>query len=128
MPQGYLIAHVFTSDASIPVPEATVIITQKSKKGLVKLLATLITDESGKTQPIAIPTPELAASQAPSQERPFSIADVTAEHPLYERILVEDVQIFPDTVSVQNLQFIPLDEAPEVWNQTEIFNVLPQNL
>lgn len=126
--QGYLLARVFTSDAMIPVEDATVTVTQKTPDGLTELLAVWLTDESGATRSISIPTPDLAASQAPSKERPFSLVDVTAEHPQYERIIVEDVQIFPDTVSEQNLQFIPLDEAPEVWNQTETFNVTPQNL
>ena len=54
--------------------------------------------------------------------------DVTAEHPLYERIVVEDVQVFPDTVSMQNLQLIPLAEAPEAFDQTEVFPIPPQNL
>lgn len=126
--QGYLLAHVFTSDASIPIEDATVTVTQNSPNGLAELLAIWLTDESGKTKPIVIPTPDLAASQTPSQERPFSQVNATVEHPLYERIVVEDVQVFPDTVSVQNFKLIPLDEAPEVWNQTEVFDIPPQKL
>ena len=47
---------------------------------------------------------------------------------MYERIVVTDVQIFPNTVSEQILQFIPLNEFPEVWDQTESFDIPPQNL
>ena len=126
--QGYLLARVFTADANIPVEDATVTVTQPSPDGLTELLALWLTDESGKTQSIAIPTPDPAASQAPSPERPFSLVNITAEHPLYERIVVTDVQIFPNTVSEQILQFIPLNEFPEVWDQTESFDIPPQNL
>ena len=118
--QGYLITHVYTSDAMIPLEDSTVTITQKQLDGIEELLAIQITDESGNT--------ERSASQAPAQETPFSTVDVTAEHPLYERIVVENVQVFPNTVTRQDLQMIPLNEMPEAWNQTEIFDVPPQNL
>lgn len=112
----------------IPVEDATVTVTQKSPQGIEELLAVWLTNESGVTKTITIQTPDLAASQAPSQERPFSVVNITAEHPLYERIIVDDVQIFPDTVSTQLLQFIPLNEFPDAWDQTEVFDVPPQNL
>ena len=126
--QGYLITHVYTSDAMIPLEDSTVTITQKQLDGIEELLAIRITDESGNTERIAVQTPDLSASQAPAQETPFSTVDVTAEHPLYERIVVENVQVFPNTVTRQDLQMIPLNEMPEAWNQTEIFDVPPQNL
>lgn len=126
--KGSLLAHVFTSDSNIPIEEATVTVTQTLPNGLIELLAVRITDESGLTKPLEVPTPEKAVSQAPSEEQPFSLVQVTAEHPLYERIVVKDVQIFPDTVSIQNMQLIPLAEAPELFNQTEVFPIPPQNL
>ena len=126
--QGSLVAHAITSNAMIPVEDATITVTQISPRGLAELLAVWITDESGQTTTLTIPTPDCSASQAPSRERPFSLVTIMAEHPLYERIIVNDVQIFPDTVSVQILQFIPLNEFPELWDQTEVFDVTPQNL
>lgn len=126
--QGQLAARAITSDAMIPVEEATVTVTQKAPNGLEELLALWITNESGETPVLSIPTPEPALSQEPSEERPFATVDITAEHPLYERIVVKDAQVFPDTVSMQILRFIPLDQAPEVWNPTEEFDIPPQNL
>lgn len=126
--QGYLVAHAYTSDALVPVEDVTITVTQKTSGDIEELLYVRLTDESGKTDPVTISTPDLAASQTPNQGQPFSLINVTAEHPLYERILVENVQIFPDTVALQNLQLIPLDEAPDLWNQTERFDVPPQNL
>lgn len=121
-------AHVYTSDAMLPLEDSTVTITQRQLDGIEELLAIRITDESGNTERIAVQTPELPASQAPSQEAPYSTVDVTAEHPLYERIIVKNVQVFPDIVTRQELQLIPLSVLPEAWDQTEIFDVPPQNL
>lgn len=126
--QGYLFARAVTSNAMIPVEEATVTVTQTTPEGLAELIAVWITDESGRTETIAVPTPDLSLSQAPSEKQPFSVVDITAEHPLYERIIVKDVQIFPDTTTAQILQLIPLTEFPEAWDQTESFDIPPQNL
>ena len=46
----------------------------------------------------------------------------------YEQITVDDVQIFADTVTLQNLEMIPISELPDRWNQAEIFQTPPQNL
>ena len=46
----------------------------------------------------------------------------------YEEIEVEQVQIFANTVTVQNLELIPLSELPGAWNKAEIFKTFTQNL
>ena len=126
--QGVFSARAYTSDAQIPVEGVTITVTQREPDGIVELLAVRLTDESGRIQPLTLPTPELALSLAPSPERPFALVRITADHPLYDRLVVEDVQLFPDTVTIQNLQLIPLNLAPSTWNHTEIFDIPPQNL
>ena len=124
---GYLEAHAFTSDAMIPV-EDTLITVTKVEEGPVELLAAWLTDESGQTPVLLLETPDIELSQSPSEERPFSLVNITAEHPLYEKIVINNVQIFPDTTSMQPLQLIPHDEFPEAWDRTEVFDIPPQNL
>ena len=46
----------------------------------------------------------------------------------YERIESENLQLFADTTTLQNLEMIPLAELPGSWNQYEVFNTPPQNL
>ena len=46
----------------------------------------------------------------------------------FETIEVENLQVFPNTLTVQDLAMIPLSELPESYNQVEIFNTPPQNL
>ena len=45
-----------------------------------------------------------------------------------EQIEAENLQVFADTITNQNLEMIPLSEFPNQWDQTEIFNTPPQNL
>ena len=46
----------------------------------------------------------------------------------YEQIENENVQVFPGTVTNQNLEMIPLSELPGSRNKVEIFPTPPQNL
>ena len=46
----------------------------------------------------------------------------------YEQVLVRGVQVFADTVTTQELQFVPLSELPGSWKQVEVFDTPPQNL
>ena len=45
-----------------------------------------------------------------------------------KQIEAENLQVFADTTTNQNLEMIPLSEFPNQWDQTEIFNTPPQNL
>ena len=119
---GYLSVHSFTSAARIPVEGVTFTITQRRAQG-VELLAVRIADESGRIAPVAIAAPDEAESQSP-----FAVVDITADHPEFERILVENVQIFANITTDQNFALIPLAEQPEVWNMTEVFTIPAQEL
>jgi hypothetical protein len=46
----------------------------------------------------------------------------------YEQIEVENLQVFAETTTDQNLEMIPLAELPQAWDQTMIFDTPPQNL
>ncbi len=124
---GYLSVHSFTSAACIPVEGVTFTITQRRAQG-VELLAVRIADESGRIAPVAIAAPDEAESQSPGTPRPFAVVDITADHPEFERILVENVQIFANITTDQNFALIPLAEQPEVWNMTEVFTIPAQEL
>lgn len=123
MSQGYFTSQAVTSNASIPVENATVIVTQGQT-----LLAVRTTDRSGNTAPIAIDTPELSESLSPDNGVPFALVDVAIDHPEYQRIVANNVQIFPNVYTRQTFALIPLSALPEQWNQTETFDTPPQNL
>lgn len=79
--------------------------------------------------PIAIPVPDLSAGQSPNTGViPFSSVNLFARLENYEEINAEQVQIFPNTVTIQNLELIPLSELPQQWNKAETFQTPAQNL
>lgn len=89
-----------------------------------------LTNKSGQLDtPISISVPDLSAGLRPDTGViPFARVNVRARLTGYEEIDVEDVQVFPDTLTSQNLEMIPLAELPANWNKAEIFRVPAQNL
>ncbi len=124
---GFLQIRVFTSQAKTPIRGAAVNVTERLEKGS-RLLAAEITDENGLTGVLALPAPEASLSQSPGAQQPWRKVDITVDQPRYERILVENVQIFAGTLTEQDLELIPYGEMPESWSLTEIFDVSAQPL
>lgn len=122
---GYIQVHAYTSFARLPLEDVAITVTASDGTAI----AMRITDRSGKITPIAIPVPDLAAGQTPDTgEIPFTSVNLYARKKGFEQIENENVQVFPDTVTDQNLEMIPLSELPGAWDRTEIFNTPPQNL
>lgn len=124
---GLLSVRVYTSIAQLPISGATVTVTEKTPEG-DRLIAQRITDDSGRIPLLTIATPERSDSLSPGAAVPYTRVDILAEEPDYERVLVEDAQIFADVLTQQNLELIPIEEQPQVWNMTEVFPVTAQPL
>lgn len=117
--------HAYTSFARLPLEDAAV--TVAAPDGTV--IALRLTDRTGLITPIPIPTPARAESLSPDPtERPYATVNLYARINGYEQIEAENLQIFPDTTTDLNLEFIPLAELPERWDQTQLFNTPSQNL
>ena len=116
------------ADGAFPLEGAAVSITRRLPDGRSELVSFQRTDSSGNTKPVAIDTPALANSQSPNQPTGFADLDVTADHPLYERVIVDNVQVFPGVTTLQDIQLLPMNVLPESWGQSQEFDVTPQNL
>lgn len=124
---GFLTIRTYTSAAQLPVEDVTVSVTRSDSKG-ARLLATRLTDESGLAGPIPIATPDRSESLQAGIATPFATVDIIADHPDYERVLVENAQVFAGVLSQQNIALIPLEARPKVFNMTEAFQITPQPL
>ena len=123
---GTIITRVFTSRGQIPLENVTVSIVRRVQGSVPQLLSVQISDRSGTTQPITVPTPEIENSQSPNQPTPYALFDVWAEHPMYQLLVVQNVQVFPGISSIQNLPLIPL---PQVGRQSSVeVDIPPQEL
>ena len=122
---GYIQVNAYESYARLPLKDVAVAITSEDGTAI----AMRLTDRSGQIVPVEIPVPDLQESQSPDPpERPYAIVNLYAHLKGYEQIEAENLQVFADTVTRQNLVMIPLAELPNQWDQTVILNTPPQNL
>lgn len=122
---GYLQVHAYTSDALLPLEGAAIAVIGTDGG----LIATRLTDKSGRIQPVRIAAPDAADSQSPGYDgQPFTTVSIRARHPQYEQIQVNQVQLFAGITTLQPLEMIPTALYPERLDETEYFNVPPQNL
>lgn len=122
---GYITVHAYTSTAEIPLEDVAIAITDPEGEPI----ALRLTDRSGRIDPIPITVPDLSASQQPDTGIiPYALVNIYARKEDFEQIESENVQIFADTVTLQDLKMIPLSELPDSWTKAEIFRATPQNL
>lgn len=122
---GYIRIHAYQSKALIPLKDVAVAVTATDGTAL----ALMLTDRNGLAGPIEIPVPDLTAGQTPdSGQIPFTAVNIYARLKGFEQIENEDVQVFPDTITIQNLELIPLSEMPGAFDAKELFITPPQDL
>lgn len=122
---GYIQVHAYSSFAQLPLKDVAITVTATDGTAI----AMRLTDRSGRIVPVELTVPDLADSQTPNPpEIPFVSVNLLARLDRYEQIRVENLQVFADTTTIQDLEMIPLSELPGQWDQSEDFNTPPQNL
>lgn len=122
---GYIQVRAYTSTAQFPLKDVAIAVTAVDGTAI----AMRLTDRNGRIDPIEIPVPDKAESLAPDPgEKPFTTVNLYARARSYEQVEAENLQVFADTTTIQNLEMIPLAELPAAWDQTVIFDTPPQNL
>ena len=123
---GYIQVHAYTSLAQIPLKDVAITVTDTAGSAI----AMRLTNRSGiLDDPIEIAVPDASASQSPNTGViPFGVVNLYARLENFEEIFIERLQVFPNIITNQNLEMIPLSELPENWNKTETFSTPAQNL
>lgn len=123
---GYLQVHAFTGKSRIPLKDVAVTVVDPEGTNTSMRL----TNRSGLlNSPLEVAVPALSAGQSPDTGvLPFTRLNLYARIKNYESIEVENIQIFPDVLTIQDLEMIPLSELPDSWNKLEIFHTPPQKL
>ncbi len=122
---GYIQVRAYTSTAQFPLENVAITITAADGTAI----AMRLTNRNGLVDPIEIPVPDKSESLNPNPgELPFTQVNLYARLKGYEQVESENLQIFADTTTVQNLEMIPLSELPNQWDQTVIIDTPPQNL
>ena len=122
---GYIQVRAYTSTAQFPLKDVAITVTASDGPAI----AMRLTNRNGQINPIEVPVPDKSESQEPEPgEKPFTSVNLYARLKGYEQVESENLQVFADTTTIQNLEMIPLSELPNQWDQSAIFNTPPQNL
>lgn len=122
---GYITVHAYTSNAQLPLEDVAITVTAADGTAI----AMRITDRNGQIRPVSVPVPDRSASLAPdSGEVPFTRVNLYGRLKGFEQVEYENIQVFPDTTTNQNMVMIPLSELPGKWDQLAVFDTPPQNL
>lgn len=104
---GYIKAEVTTGSGAVPIENAVVLITKK-ENGRTYLLKMLISDESGSTETVALPAPNVAFSETPDPtEKPFANYYISAYANGYYAENDMEVPVFSGVKSIQPVALIP---------------------
>jgi hypothetical protein len=96
----------------IPIENATVIIT--TSENPTEILEQLVTNNTGLTELVSLPAPNIDYSLEPSEVRPFSLYNVKVSANGYETKIFYDIEILPDTVAEQDVSLQPVPEGEEL--------------
>ncbi len=123
---GHIQVHAYTSNAQIPLKDTAVTITDINGNAI----AMRLTNSSGQMdEPVSIMVPDRSAGLTPGTGViPYAVVNLYAKKENFEEIYIENLQVFPNTVTLQPLQLIPNAELPAAWNKAETFLTPAQNL
>lgn len=124
--KGYIQVRAYESNAIIPLQDVSIAITDAGGSAI----ALRLTNRNGTLDvPVAVDVPEVVYSQSPNTGViPYAVVNLYARLENYEQIEIENLQIFANTVTIQNLEMIPLSEYPDSYLKSEVFPTPPQNL
>ena len=122
---GYIQVRAYTSNAQYPLRNVAITITSQDGTAI----AMRLTNRSGLTEPVAIPTPERSESEQPEENgRPFTDITIYAWKSGFEQVEARNVQVFSGITTIQDLEMVPLSELPDRWDENVLYNTPPQNL
>lgn len=102
---GTLRVETRTEIGFLPVQGATVTVRAS---GSDQVLEVMRTDESGNTQAVPLPAPDVEYSLVPQEEvRPYATYDLTIESPDMETVRIEGTQIFAGQEAIQEVRTAP---------------------
>ena len=108
--KGLLIVNVSYAGRVYPIEGALVTVLQKNEDTL-EIVSVSTTDESGRSDPVVINTPDKSLSLSPNpQEIPYAKVTIAVEKEGFYKAQFIDAPVFPGVVSVQNVNLIPLPQ------------------
>lgn len=109
---GNLTINVTSSQGLIPIDNAKIEISYTREPDTV--VTTLTTNDSGQTDTVSLPAPNISYSTEPSEVKPYSEYNISITAPGYESVYISGTEILPDVTAVQPVSMTPIElEEPD---------------
>lgn len=119
---GYIIIQVVQDSViygRLPVSNARISLCKYIGSGFY-VCKVVMTDENGKTEPVAVPTVSAELSQRPDGGIVNATYDIAVEAPDFKRVEIFNIPIFDGITSIQNVVMLPTDQpAPQENTNSE---------
>lgn len=116
---GNLTINVTSSQGLIPIDNAKIEISYTREPDTV--VTTLSTDDSGQTDTISLPAPNINYSTEPSEVKPYSEYNISITAPGYESVYISGTEILPDVTAIQPVSMTPIElEEPDAPPEEDI--------
>lgn len=102
--KGRLLLQTTQNGRARPVSGAKIVLLQKDASGELKQLEELTTDLSGQSEVIELSAPPIEYSLTPDSPMPYAQYDVRVTADGFEPLVIEDIQILPNTLALQNCE------------------------
>lgn len=109
--QGFLRVFVIERSRLVPIENAAVTIVYEDD--VMAEPREFLTNSSGQTPDITLPSPPLAYSETPDEPKPYSDYTITVTKEGFEETIVTGSEILPGEISIQVIQMSRLSEPVE---------------
>ena len=100
---GLLKTNVFLNNIGRPAENAKVEIISPETDTVIQQS---FTDTQGQLQPIVLSAPPIENSLSPDEPRPFNQYNMRVSLEGYQSAFIQNIQIYPDTTSIQNVSLV----------------------
>lgn len=114
---GYIIFRVSTARGAIPLEGAEITI-RNDETGNFETIATVVTDNSGQSERIALPTQAKELSEVPGNKKPYTTYNIEVRADGYYNQFFNNVPVFEGITSYQAVDMIPLSDTSYTDNYT----------
>ncbi len=127
--EGSLQVQVLARDVAHPIANAVVNVLKATDSSQTPgTLERLITGDSGETAQLNLAAPPKEYSLNPQQpEKPYENYTISVSADGYETTVIQDVQILPETLSLQDVVLTPLATSP-LSRQEQLIFIKPHTL